>query len=345
MAKKRSPLVIPIFIVHQGCPHRCVFCNQESITGRNQAAIRPVRAAEVVATIDTWLARAGACHGRAVQVAFYGGSFTGLPRDYQEELLAAVNPYLEDGRVQAIRLSTRPDCLDEETVSFLKGYGVGVVELGVQSMDERVLAASGRGHDVAAVKTAFRLLRAGGMRIGGQLMLGLPGEATVSALAGARALAALKPDFVRIYPTLVIRGSVLADRYLAGGYQPFSLLRAVAVAVRLKTIFAQHRIQVVRMGLQPSESLEHDLLAGPYHPAFGELVLARIFFKRVRALLVDIPVGAVRTLSISPGDLSIFRGQRNSSVHRLEVLGLSARMELYLDPEQPRHTVRLVDSQ
>lgn len=342
MAPKRSPLVIPLFIAHQGCPHRCVFCNQESITGRAQAAMRPVRVPEVTATIDTWLARSGDCATRPVQVAFYGGSFTGLPRGYQEELLAAVHPYLAQGRVNAIRLSTRPDCIDPETVSFLKSTGVEVVELGVQAMDDRVLAASGRGHTVAAVREAFRFLQEGGLRVGGQLMLGLPGETTISAFAGARALAALAPDFVRIYPTLVVRGSVLADRYAAAVYQPLSLSKAVALGAGLKTIFDQHHIPVVRMGLQPSPSLEQDLLAGPYHPAFGELVLARIFFNRVRSLLADIPVGAMRTLSIAPADLSIFRGQHNSSVHRLDVLGLSARMRLHLDPGQPRQTVRLI---
>lgn len=345
MAVPRPPLVIPLFIAHQGCPHRCVFCNQESITGRGQAERRPVCAPEVTATIDTWLARSGDSHDRSVQVAFYGGSFTGLPRAYQEELLAAVHPYLAQGRVQAIRLSTRPDCIDPETVSFLKGSGVEVVELGVQAMDDRVLAASGRGHTAAQVREAFRFLQEGGMQVGGQLMIGLPGESTVSALAGARSLAALAPDFVRIYPTLVVRGSGLAQRYAAGRYRPLSLSRAVALAAGLKTVFDQHHVPVVRMGLQPSLSLEQDLLAGPYHPAFGELVLARIFFNRVRTLLAGIPAGMTRTLSIAPADLSIFRGQRNCSVQRLTALGLAARMQLHLDPEQPRHTVRLLQTQ
>jgi len=345
MAGKRTPLVIPLFIAHQGCPHRCVFCNQESITGREQAALRPVRAPEVTATIDTWLARSGGDHGRSVQVAFYGGSFTGLPREYQDELLTAVRPYLAQGRVSAIRLSTRPDCIDRETVSFLRKSGVELVELGVQAMDDRVLAASGRGHTVAAVQDAFRLLREEGMQVGGQLMIGLPEETTVSARSGARALALLAPDFVRIYPTLVVRGSALADRYAAGSYQPLSLSKAVARVAGLKTIFDQHDIPVVRMGLQPSESLERDLLAGPYHPAFGELVMGRLFFKRVRTLLAGIPASAMGTLSISPADLSIFRGQRNCSVHRLDALGLSGRMRLHLDPRQPRHTVRLLQPQ
>lgn len=342
MAKKQSLLVIPLFIVHQGCPHRCVFCNQESITGRTDAHLKPVQAAEVAATIDDWLARSGGRPGRAVQVAFYGGSFTCLERGYQQELLAAVRPYLDDGRVAAIRLSTRPDAVDHETVSFLKEHGVGVVELGVQSLDDRVLAASGRGHTVADVKSAFSALQAGGMRVGGQLMIGLPGETTVSTLAGAKALAALGPDFVRIYPTLVIRGSVLANRYQAGEYRPYSLLQAVALVARLKEIFAQHDIPVVRMGLQPSQPLEQDMLAGPYHPAFGELVLGRIFFNRVRALLAQAPGTAERTLSIAPADLSIFRGQKNRSVQRLEQLGLSAGMRLHLDPDQPRHTALLI---
>ncbi len=344
MAEVRSPLVIPIFIAHQGCPHRCVFCNQESITGRREAASQPMRAAEVVATIDGWLARSGSDSRRAVQVAFYGGSFTALAQGYQEELLTAVRPYLEAGRVGMIRLSTRPDAIDAATVAFLRAHGVGVVELGVQAMDDRVLAASGRGHTVADVEAAVRLLKAGGMRVGGQLMIGLPGESSGSALAGALALARLGPDFVRIYPALVIRGSVLASRFAAGLYRPLSLLQGVARCARLKAVFDHHRIPVVRMGLQPSPSLERDLLAGPYHPAFGELVLARMFFNRVRSLLAAIPADSHRTLSIAPADLSIFRGQRNLSVQRLAALGLSARMRLHLDPGQPRQAPRLLDS-
>lgn len=336
-----TPLVIPVFIAHQGCPHCCLFCNQHSITGRDNPGNS---AADVAAIIDTWLARPRRQPARPVQVAFYGGSFTGLARDRQAELLAAVAPYLARGEVDAIRLSTRPDYVDADTALFLRDRGVAVVELGVQSLDDAVLAASRRGHSAAQVVTAFEHLRAAGLTVGGQLMVGLPGESTVSALASGRALARLAPDFVRIYPALVIRNSALAHRYAAGHYRPLSLLKAVAVTARLKTIFDRHRIPVVRMGLQPADSLTRDLVAGPFHPAFGELVLSRLFFKRVRSLLASLPPGVPRALAVAPADQSILRGPRNLSMQRLAALGLAERLELVFDPAQPRHAVRLVET-
>ncbi|MDH5299209.1 MAG: radical SAM protein, partial [Desulfobulbaceae bacterium] len=273
-----------------------------------------------------------------------GGSFTGLAPSYQRQLLAAVHPYLEQGLVGSVRLSTRPDSIDGQTASFLRGHGVEVVELGVQSLDEKVLAMSRRGHSVASVAAAFGYLKEQGLRVGGQLMIGLPGETTSSALAGAQALARLGPDLVRIYPTLVIRGSDLAALHAAGGYRPLSLLKAVALAGRLKEIFDRYRIPVVRMGLQPGPALERDLVAGPYHPAFGELVLSRLLFKQVRALLAGLPAGAGARLAVAPADQSILRGPGNRSLRRLEALGLARRLELVFDPAQPRHAVCLLDS-
>ncbi len=338
-AAAASPLVIPLFLAHQGCPHRCVFCNQYSITG--QAGGAQLAAGVVAETIDTWLARPRRLADRPVQVAFYGGSFTGLAPDTQAELLQAVAPYLVRGEVATIRLSTRPDYVTAATVAFLRDHGVGVVELGVQSLDEAVLAASRRGHGVEAVARAFRELKAGGFAVGGQLMVGLPGDSARSALASARALAALGPDFVRIYPALVIRGSELARSYAAGGYRPLTLARAVALTARLKAVFDRHHIPVVRMGLQAADSLARDLVAGPFHPAFGELVLSRLLFRQARRLLAALPAGAPRVLVASPADQSILRGPGNASLARLAALGLADGLELSFDPAQPRHTLRL----
>jgi histone acetyltransferase (RNA polymerase elongator complex component) len=332
------PFIIPIFITHQGCPHQCLFCNQRTITGAPEGTVGPRQVRETILTQLAWPRRHPAA---PVQVAFYGGSFTGLSLARQEELLGAARPFLAAGQVRELRLSTRPDYVTPEIAGFLREQGVGVVELGAQSLDDGVLAASGRGHTVAQVRTAVACLKEAGIRVGLQLMLGLPGESTVTALSSARRAAALAPDLVRLYPCLVVSGSPLAELYRQGHYQPLSLVRAVALAGRLRRIFEAQGIAVVRMGLQPSPSLEKTVLAGPYHPAFGELVLSRLFFNRVRAALFARPSGQSYRLSLAKADESIYRGRGNGNVKRLAALGLLTGVETVFRAGQPRQSVVL----
>ena len=334
-----TPLVIPIFIAHQGCPHRCIFCDQHSITGKAADEVHGVSPSSVKKTIADWLAHSQDQQKRQVQVAFYGGSFTGLPVARQKELLEAVKPFIDQGVVQKIRLSTRPDYVNQEIAEFLIEYNVGIVELGVQSLDKEVLEASGRGHTVQQSEQAVRLLQRNNFTVGVQLMCGLPGDSTVKLLNTAKRIAALAPDFVRIYPALVIKGSVLARMYKDGSYKPMSLNKAVAQVSKLKTIFDQHGIKVVRMGLQPSEGLQEKVLDGPYHPAFGELVASRRLFKRTRQLLVEKQSKRVKRVSIAAADESAFRGPRNISMKKLAALGLLDGVELVFDHKQPRNSV------
>ncbi len=330
-------LVIPIFIPHEGCPHCCVFCNQRRISGFKE---RPVSAADVQATIQLWLGREKSAE-RRVQVAFYGGSFTGLPEKRQQELLDAVAPFVEQGRVQAIRLSTRPDYIDAGIVTFLQANHVSIVELGVQSMDDGVLRASGRGHTAADVEQAVTVLRDSGMEIGIQLMLGLPGETRRDLLKTVGRVIALRPDFVRIYPVLVVKNSELACLYEQGKYQPISLDKAVVLAAWMKKCFDQAAIRVVRMGLQAGTELEESLLAGPWHPAFGELVKSRLMLQQTRKLLAGVQPGNKTILSISPRDQSVFRGMKSQNMVRLQEMGLSDSFTLTTDPDQQRNTVIL----
>ena len=334
-----SPLVIPIFIAHQGCPHRCIFCDQHSITGKAAGEEHGVSPSSVKETIADWLAHSQDQQKRQVQVAFYGGSFTGLPVARQKELLEAVKPFIDQGVVQKIRLSTRPDYVNQAIAEFLIEYNVGIVELGVQSLDKEVLEASGRGHTVQQSEQAVRLLQRNNFTVGVQLMCGLPGDSTVKLLNTAKRIAALAPDFVRIYPALVIKESVLARMYKDGSYKPMSLNKAVARVSKLKTIFDQHGIKVVRMGLQPSEGLQEKVLDGPYHPAFGELVASRRLFKRTRQLLVEKQSERVKRVSIAAADESAFRGPRNISMKKLAALGLLDGVELVFDHNQPRNSV------
>jgi histone acetyltransferase (RNA polymerase elongator complex component) len=332
------PLVIPVFIPHQGCPHTCVFCNQHGISGQTDTA--PVTPGQVKDSIEQWLARSPGRIAEGAQVAFYGGSFTGLARSRQKELLDAVAPFFDAGRVREIRLSTRPDYFDAATVAFLREQGVTVIELGVQSMDQQVLDACGRGHTPGQTIEAVRLLRQGGMQVGIQLMIGLPGETTRSFLLTVKEAGRLRPDFVRIYPVLVLRGSKLAALLEQGGYRPLSLGKAVARAARMKEYFDAHGVRVVRMGLQAGPELEKWIVAGPYHPAFGEMVNARLMLRRTRLILRDVRQGSPVTLSISTKDQSVFRGIGSANINRLRDLSLLDRFTLAMDAAQPRHTVR-----
>ncbi len=205
-------LVIPVFIPHEGCAHRCLFCNQHCLSGQSP----PVGGPEVAATIALWLDRCRPERRRQVQVAFYGGSFTCLAPERQEELLAPVQPFLDRGVVHGIRLSTRPDCIDERSLDRLARSRVQIIELGAQSCDDAVLARAGRGHDSAAVILAAGLVRARGFRLGIQLLPGLPGEDFASLRRTTAAVIGLRPDFVRIYPALVLAGSGLARLYHLG---------------------------------------------------------------------------------------------------------------------------------
>jgi histone acetyltransferase (RNA polymerase elongator complex component) len=295
----------------------------------------------VVSIIEQWLDRPRKRPAEPVEVAFFGGSFTGLPEERQQELLGAVAPYIAAGRIDSIRLSTRPDYLSVETAAFLKEHGVGCVELGVQSLAPEVLAASGRGYSVACVERAVGLLQSAGFTVGLQLMVGLPGETTVRLITSARHAVSLQPDFVRIYPTLVLRNTGLHRLYRDGKYRPLSIQEAVARTGRVKSIFNQAGIKVVRMGLQPSAELEEKVVAGPYHPAFGELVASRLLFNRTRRLLMQVENGGVRQVTIAAADLSAFRGPGNRNMKRLQALGLLQKMKLVCDPAQPRQTVFL----
>jgi len=297
----------------------------------------------VAETIRTQLAWPRRHPESPVQVAFYGGSFTGLALERQRELLGAAQPFLASGQVQELRLSTRPDYITPEIAGFLKEQGVGIVELGAQSLDDQVLTASNRGHTATQVGQAVTCLKEAGIKVGLQLMLGLPGDTTNKALTSGRLAASLGPDMVRLYPCLVISGSPLAELYRQEQYQSLSLLQGVALAGRLWSIFKAHQIPVVRMGLQPSDSLEKSIMAGPYHPAFGELVLSRIFFKKVRALLAARLLQKTYRLSLARADESIFRGKGNANVKRLGALGLLDGVETVFSASQPRQTVQLVE--
>ncbi len=334
-------LVIPIFIPHRGCPHQCLFCNQQSITGQANGS-RQLKV-EITKTIEEWLVRSPG--RREVQVAFYGGSFTCLAVEEQVEMLLAVRSFLNSGRVKSIRLSTRPDCIDRDVCSLLQEFGVKTVELGVQSMDDRVLRHSRRGHTVSQSIAALKLLKKVGMQAGVQLMIGLPVETTNSFLLGVDEVIRLKPDFVRLYPVVVVKKSKLEDLYCKGEYKPLSLNKAVALTAKGYLRLRKAAIPVVRMGLQPSESLEQSLVSGPYHSSFGELVQSRIWFKRIRKKIADLHSGEKMIISVSHRDLSAVIGMNRKNIKRLNELGFRDRFTIITDKSMERGCIRYVFGQ
>lgn len=340
MKQKTSnkPLVIPVFIPHQGCPQNCLFCNQVSISGKSGAEEDEVTL--VVRTITEWLEHSR--HRSEVQVAFYGGSFTCLPVERQIRLLDAVQPFIQANEVSSIRLSTRPDCIDSEICDFLIEKGVKTVELGVQSLDDQVLSASNRGHCCEDSLLSARVVKEKGLQLGLQLMPGLPGETSVSFFKGLQQIIEIRPDFVRIYPTLVIRGAGLAKEYANGNYEPLTMNRAIALCCRARERLEVADIQIIRMGLQASETLEKELLAGPYHESFGELVASRYWFRRVRALLATCSAGKKLHLWISDRDVSAFVGQKRINIKRLQELGLGERLKLQTDSGLRRGEIKVV---
>ncbi len=318
--------IIPIFIPHYGCPHRCVFCDQRTITG----VAAPPGGAEVAAIIAA--CTAGPRREGEWEAAFYGGSFTCLPPARQRELLAPAKAALDRGEIVAIRLSTRPDAVDASIVALLKAFGVGTVELGAQSMDDRVLAAAARGHTAAHTTAAVGALRAGGLSVGLQLMPGLPGEDWPSFLATAAAALALRPDFLRIYPAVVLAGTELAAMYTAGAYRPLAIDAAVARAAYLKVSSENLAIPVIRVGLQASKELSGSIVAGPYHPAFGAMVEAYLFRVMVAGLLEKIAPGpSAPVLRHHPRDTSAVRGIKKENLLSWRKYGRRAPGRLVAD--------------
>jgi len=335
------PLVIPIFIPHRGCPHHCLFCNQQSITGQDSSF--PQLKMEIRNTVEKWMERSP---GRSeVQVAFYGGSFTCLAREEQVELLSAVRPFIDSERVGSIRLSTRPDCIDPEICRLLQSSGVKTVELGVQSLSDRVLNKSRRGHTVSQSRDALKMLQEAGIQVGVQLMVGLPSENTLSFLHGIDKTIQLQPDFVRLYPVLVVKNSGLEYSYNRGEYQPLSLNKAIALTAKAYSRLSGAAIPVIRMGLQPSKSLEQSIIAGPYHPSFGELVKSRIWFSGIRKQLATLRYGEKLTVLVSHRDLSAVIGLNKKNIKRFAELGLSGCLIIKTDKHMQRGSIRYAFSQ
>ena len=308
MARAR---IIPIFVPHLGCPNECVFCDQKRISG----SPLPASAGDVVLALE----RAKTLGVTGGELAFYGGSFTAVSPALQRQLLEAARPYLADGTIGAIRLSTRPDAVDPETLAMLREQGVATVELGAQSMFDEVLAASGRGHTAADTVRAARMVKDAGLRLVLQMMTGLPGSSPERDVETARRIIDLAPDGARIYPTVIVRGTALEELWRAGTYDAHTVSDAVAVCADILPLFEAAGIPVIRLGLNPTAELsDGGAVAGAYHPALGELVRSEVLRRRAAALLEGVPAGSRVTLHVAPERVSAMTGQRRANLAALK---------------------------
>lgn len=290
--------IIPIFVPHLGCPMNCTFCNQKTISGQQKQVTKE----DVKNTIETYLN--GYTQEQAVEVAFFGGSFTGIEEEKQEELLEAAYEYIKQGKVESIRISTRPDYINKDILKRLKKYKVKTIELGVQSSNDYILKKCQRGHTFEEVKKASKLIRRFGFTLGHQMMVGLPESTRLDEMNTAKDIAKLKPKIVRIYPVLVIKGTKLQEEYENGTYEPLAVEQAVEICKELYYYFEEKHITVIRMGLQNTDSISSpenessEVIAGPYHEAFGQLVEDALWYdnilKKIKAFNVKVKEVAIR---------------------------------------------------
>lgn len=288
---------IPVFIPEEACPNRCVFCNQHRIAGAECAP----SVDEVVAKVDEHLLTIP--DGNDVEIGFFGGNFTGIPIEEQKDYLASVQPYFESGRINGIRISTRPDYISKEILLMLKQYHVTTIELGAQSLDEEVLKLAGRGHTAAQVHEASLMIIDNGFSLGLQMMIGLPGDTAEKSIYTAKEIIRLGAECTRIYPTLVIKETELEQLYLDGKYQPLSQEEAISRVADIVPLFIEADVKILRIGLHPSEGLlnKTSLVAGPFHVAFGEMVFSEVWRRLIGTMIFENGKRNLLTLSVPPG--------------------------------------------
>ncbi|MBR0113268.1 MAG: radical SAM protein [Clostridia bacterium] len=307
---------VGLFVVHKGCPHKCSFCDQRSITGApDELTPEDVKAAAqtALASLDSETAACG-------EIAFFGGSFTMINRDYMISLLESAYEYVSKGLFGGIRISTRPDGIDDEICRILKSYGVTAVELGAQSMNDRVLALNERGHTAKQVEDACRMLKDFGFETGLQMMTGLYGSDDDDSIETAQKIIALSPDTVRIYPTVVLAGTVLDSLMKSGEYNPPGVEQTVNLCAKLIPMFEKAGLRILRVGLHSGGNVESEYTGGAYHPALGELCEGRVYRNNAESLLASYPEGSY-TLAVGGGMASRMAGHKKCNTDYLRQKG------------------------
>ncbi|MBR6393446.1 MAG: radical SAM protein [Ruminococcus sp.] len=308
---------ISIFIPHVGCPHQCSFCDQRTISGAQHLPdgneVREI-CSQALAEIKS---------PENTEIAFFGGSFTAIPHDYMTELLEAAEEFVGEGKFSGIRCSTRPDCIDDEILSLLKQSGVTAIELGAQSMSEKVLELNERGHTSADVVKAAGLIKNYGFELGLQMMTGLYGSSVQTDMETFNKLAELCPAVMRIYPVVILSGTKLAELYKSGEYVPYSFDEAVELCSEILQYADEKGIRVIKCGLHASEFVEQDMVGGFYHPAFRELCESRIYLRKIEELAEGC---SYVHISVPSRDISRAVGHKKSNIEYFRQKGIEIKV-------------------
>ena len=318
----KKQYIIPIFVPHLGCPNDCIFCNQKSISGQ-QNNMTKEKAKEIIENYLKSIDKENA----QIEIAFFGGSFTAIEEERQEELLQVANEFVKSGQVESIRVSTRPDAIDKKILKRLKKYKVKTIELGVQSSNNYILKRINRGHTFEDVKRAAKLIRWNGFRLGVQMMVGLPESTTIDEINTAKELIKLKPKMVRIYPVLVIKNTPLEKELEKGTYKPLTVVQAVEVCKEIVRLFHNKNIDIIRIGLQPTDEISEpgseksEVVAGPYHPAFRQLVESAMWYDAIVGKIkrLNVKVKEVE-VTVNPVDANNVIGHKKENVKNLKEL-------------------------
>ena len=308
---------IPVFIPHLGCPNQCVFCNQRTISGVEE--FDPESVTDIIESALSTIK-----DDQDAEIAFFGGSFTGIEHSLMIRLLEIANSYVASGKVSSIRCSTRPDYINEDVLLDLKKYNVNIIELGLQSSDDSVLSVTMRGHSFEDEKRACRMIVEGGFTLVGQMMIGLPGSSLESEIKTAEFIIGSGAEFVRIYPTVVFRDTELCQMFLSGIYTPLSIDEAVLRTARVMRLFIDSGVKIIRIGLCASENLSSDktYFAGPNHAALGELCENEIYFNKIKEYIYESDLKSSKRIfvTVAKGCLSKAIGQKKKNKIRLSLL-------------------------
>ena len=330
----KKQYIIPIFVPHLGCPNDCIFCNQKSISGQKSNMTKE-KAKEIIENYLKSIDKENA----QIEIAFFGGSFTAIEEERQEELLQVASEFVKSGQVSSIRVSTRPDAIDKNILKRLKKYKVKTIELGVKSSNNYILKRINRGHTFEDVKRAAKLIRWNGFRLGVQMMVGLPESTTIDEINTAKELIKLKPKMVRIYPVLVIKNTPLEKELEKGTYKPLTVVQAVEVCKEIVRLFHDKNIDIIRIGLQPTDEISEpgseksEVVAGPYHPAFRQLVESAMWYDAIVGKIkrLNVKVKEVE-VTVNPVDANNVIGHKKENVKNLKEL-YDVNLVLKQDPK------------
>lgn len=339
MSKKHY--IIPIFVPHEGCPHNCVFCNQDKITGEDQK----VTGEYVKDTIEEYLKTIEREDSTTIEVSFFGGTFTAINIDKQRELLKVAKEYKDKGKIDYIRLSTRPDYIDDFILNHLKDYGVNIIELGIQSLDEDVLLKSGRGHSKEDVKKASKLIKDYGFVLGHQIMLGLPGDTFEKDIETVKKSIEMKPEICRIYPALVIKDTPMETMFNRGEYRPYTLEESIEITKKIYDMYLEKDIKVIRIGLQPTDTINEggDIVEGPFHPAYRELVEGSMLNERIYSNIKN-STGKI-ILKVNPKTISKLYTNKKLYFNNLcKRINEKVKLRVIQDKEIKKDTIVIIDS-